>query len=94
MKTTHWLSAALAFTSGALLMAFMAPQDTKASTRVVQLRGHASFMMEGDPMRKDVRNDGSALPRLLEEGWKIKAVHIAASPDKSSDPVGYVIVER
>jgi hypothetical protein len=89
MKTI--LGLALAVTAGALLMAF---QDDKAKTRVVLLRGAASYMMEGDPLKKDARNDGAALPRLLEDGWKIKSMHLATAPDKSSDPVGYVIVER
>ena len=64
-------------------------------TRLVFLRGEWSHSMSGD--RIDGTNDGfnetQAIPKLLEQGWNIRSIHLSAAIEEHR-AVGYAILEK
>jgi hypothetical protein len=72
-------------------------KTSKARECVCLIRGIGSFLLVGDPQREQKEFVGGAIPTMLEDGWRVKSVHIVPNPAESnpSDAVmGYVVLEK
>ncbi len=71
------------------------PQDSALGTRVVLIRGKLSSVLDGDTLKVESRYESNALPLLLKDGWKVKALHpISATGERTGEPAAYVILEK
>ena len=48
--------------------------EENVGERIVHLEKGKSNLLDGDPQATDPRYKGIALPRLLHEGWQVKAI--------------------
>ena len=68
---------------------------TTPKTKIVLLRGEWSHSMSGDKIDglSDGFNETQALPKLLDQGWRVISIHLSAVIEEHR-PVGYAILEK